>query len=121
MNRSLAVTAALLGATGVVAGAFAAHGLRGMVSANDLAIWQTGARYQLFHAVALLAIALSSNTRLLRPGVLMAVGTLIFAGSLYVLVLTGLRYLGAITPIGGTALVAAWLWLGWHFWRDDAQ
>ena len=111
--------AALLGASGVIAGAFAAHGLRGQVTADQLNAWETAAEYQLMHAVVLLAVSCwqpgfaSNRLRpwLIRACSLMTVGIVIFSGSLYLLVLTGVGMLGAITPIGGTALVVAWLML----------
>jgi len=111
--------AALLGASGVVAGAFAAHGLRGQVMADQLNAWETAAEYQLMHAVALLAMSFwqagfaSNRIRpwLIRACGLMTAGVVIFSGSLYLMVLTGLGMLGAVTPVGGMALIVAWLML----------
>lgn len=115
----------LLGAAfaflGVALGAFGAHGLRGRVSPDDLEIFQTGVRYHMYHALALLAVAWI-GTRVPGAGVgiagwLFVAGILVFSGSLYLLVLSGIRWLGAITPLGGLALLAGWLILAWSVWR----
>lgn len=109
--------AALLGGTGVALGAFAAHGLRGRLSPDRLAAFETGARYQLLHAVALLAVAAllarpdaraSAAPWLVRAAWCWTVGTALFSGSLYLLALTGVRWLGAITPLGGAGFIAGW-------------
>ncbi|MBX7020205.1 DUF423 domain-containing protein [Providencia rettgeri] len=102
-------------AVGVGLGAFGAHALRAMVDASALATWQTAVLYQLLHGLGLLLIAALGN-RLhpawqSRSAVLMLVGVLIFSGSLYILVLSGVKWLGAITPIGGVAMILAWLCL----------
>lgn len=96
----------------VAAGAFGAHGLRGRLTPDLLAVFETGARYQMYHALALLAAAWAV-TRWpgpwpMRAGWLFLAGTIIFSGSLYALALSGLRWLGAITPIGGAAFLAGW-------------
>jgi len=104
---------ALLGATGVAAGAFGAHALRDALEPRLLDVFETGARYQLFHAVALLVIGALMAQRpshaMTWAARLMTAGTLVFAGSLYALALTGIRALGAITPIGGVLLIAGWM------------
>lgn len=118
MQRYLAVAAALLGASGVMAGAFGAHALSDVLPPKDLAIWETAARYQLLHALAVLALVLAPTpARLLLPGAVMVAGVLVFSGSLYALVLTNIRVLGAITPVGGLLLIAGWLLLAWRLWR----
>ena len=116
MIRGLPVLAAVLAAAGVIAGAFGAHALRDLVAPGDLAIWETASRYHLLHAVALLAIGLKFDPNLQKPAALLLLGVLVFSGSLYLLVLTNLRWLGAITPIGGVALIAGWVWLAWQLW-----
>jgi uncharacterized membrane protein YgdD (TMEM256/DUF423 family) len=82
-----------------------------------LVTWETAARYQMYHALAMLAVGLAAQalrtTSLRVAGLLFLVGTLVFSGSLYALVLTGERWLGAITPIGGLALMAGWLAFAW--------
>jgi uncharacterized membrane protein YgdD (TMEM256/DUF423 family) len=112
------VWGALFGLTGVAAGAFGAHGLRDRVDAGALEIWRTAAHYQQIHAVALVAIGLFGagasgsprRERALRAAaVLWIAGVLVFAGTLYAMVLGGPRMLGAITPVGGLALMAGWL------------
>ncbi len=97
--------AALLGASGVALGAFGAHGLKNLLAANQtLEIWHTASWYHLLHAVLLYNVA---GRRL--PFRLITAGILIFSGSLYVLAATGIKWLGAITPVGGLLLIAGWL------------
>lgn len=119
--RSLLLCGALLGAIGVAAGAFGAHALQGRLSPDRLAVFETGVRYQLIHALALLATAWAVDRWPSPPsraaGWLFLVGILLFSGSLYVLCLTGVGWLGAVTPLGGTALILGWLALAWAGWR----
>src|SRR5262245_8949072 len=116
--------AALLGALAVACGAFGAHALRshfardGEVSQSDehkLATWETAARYQMYHALALLAVGLLADRRpsplLHAAGGAMTIGTLVFSGCLYGLVLSGPAVLGAIVPIGGSLLILGWILL----------
>jgi len=113
------VVAALLGATAVMAGAFGAHGLRAVLTERYLATWETAAHYQLTHALALLALALSmqavprlaNSSWCLWSARCFILGSLIFSGSLYALVLSGIGWLGAITPLGGALLIMGWLLL----------
>ena len=100
----------------VAFGAFGAHLLEGRVAEKYLETWQTAVQYQMFHAVGLMVIAILMSSSLLGPlgslnwaGYLMLAGIVIFSGSLYVLSLTGISILGAITPIGGVAFIAAWV------------
>jgi uncharacterized membrane protein YgdD (TMEM256/DUF423 family) len=113
--------AALFGALGVGLGAFGAHGLRGILSPRDLEIYQTGVQYQLWHAMALLGAAFAASRwpgRLSNlAGLLFSVGIVLFSGSLYVLVLSGQRWLGAVTPLGGLSMIAGWLSLAGAAWR----
>jgi uncharacterized membrane protein YgdD (TMEM256/DUF423 family) len=111
---------ALSGALAVALGAFAAHGLRARLSADALATFETGARYHMYHALALLAVAWASG-RWPGPwaraaGWLFVAGTVLFSGSLYLLAVTGVRGLGAITPFGGLAFILGWLALAWAAW-----
>ena len=99
----------------VAAGAFGAHALRPRLTPELLAVFETAARYQMYHALGLLAVA-SAITRwpgalAVRAGWLFVVGTVLFSGSLYALALTGVSWLGAITPLGGVALLAGWICL----------
>lgn len=117
-RRTLAV-GALLGLLGVAAGALGAHALRSEVSERDLEIWQTGAHYQQLHAVLLVAIGLFARTgarsrALAAASVLLTLGVLVFAGTLYAMVLGGPRILGAVTPLGGLCLMGGWAALVAH-------
>lgn len=116
MLRVFLLLAALAGFTGVALGAFAAHGLKGQLSAEYLAVFQTGVHYQLIHALALLGVALLAERLpgglVKAAGTLFAVGILLFSGSLYALTLSGLGKLGMITPLGGVCFLAGWLCLG---------
>ena len=108
------VCAGIAGATGVIAGAFGAHGLEKWASEDLLEIWRTGSTYQLFHAPALLGVGLLvqayGNRRAFSiSGWAFLTGIVVFSGSLYLLVLTGQRWLGPITPIGGLSLILGWL------------
>ena len=119
--RKLQTLASLSLAIGVACGAFGAHGLKNVVPASDLLIWEKGVFYQLIHALGALILLVSSidglnqRTRVKIAGLLL-VSIVIFSGSLYLLVLTNQRWLGAITPIGGVGFIVSWLWLGWGFW-----
>lgn len=114
-TRTIVIAASLLLMLGVGTGAFGAHGLRAHVGPNMLAVWQTAVLYQMFHALGLLGLAA------LRPrlhgklasaaAVFLLLGILIFSGSLYTLVLSGIRMVGAITPIGGVSFMIGWLLL----------
>ena len=103
----LGVAAALSGALAVAAGAFGAHG----ASERAAELLRTGGQYQLVHAVAAL-VALQLGAR--GPGWLFVGGAALFAGSLYALALGGPRWLGPVTPLGGLAMIAGWLWLAWR-------
>jgi uncharacterized membrane protein YgdD (TMEM256/DUF423 family) len=121
MDRLFFVLGALSGFVGVALGAFAAHALKARLDAAMLATFETGVRYQMFHALALLAVGWA-HTRwpgavLSASGWLFLAGTLLFSGSLYALSLSGVRWLGAITPLGGVAFLAGWLCLAWAAWK----
>src|SRR5262245_55442032 len=112
------VLGSLFGAAGVALGAFGAHALKARIASEMLAVWQTAVQYHLWHALALVAISilamhLPASVPLRWAGWLMAVGIVLFSGSLYVLALSGTRWLGAITPFGGAAFVAGWILLAW--------
>jgi len=121
MLRTFLLFSAFFGFTGVALGAFAAHGLKSRLSADYLAIFQTGVHYQMLHALALFGVALLSahlGGRLVGiAGGFFVAGILIFSGSLYLLTLTTTPVLGAITPIGGVCFLAGWLCLGLAAWR----
>ncbi len=112
---------AFAGFTGVALGAFAAHGLKSKLSAEYLAVFQTGTHYQLIHALALFGVgllALHAPGRLVNlAGGLFVMGILLFSGSLYLLTLSGVTKLGIVTPFGGLAFLGGWLCLGLAAWR----
>lgn len=117
LARRTVVVGAALGLLGVAAGAFGAHALRGSVSERDLEIWQTAAHYQQLHAVLLVAVGLAArhSTRALAIATtLLALGVLVFSGTLYAMVLGGPRILGAVTPLGGVSLMGGWAALAAH-------
>jgi uncharacterized membrane protein YgdD (TMEM256/DUF423 family) len=114
MTQIFVSLAAVFGGLSVAAGAFASHALREKISERSLEIFDTGARYQMYHALALLLVALlisrleSPQPMLVTSGWLFIIGIVIFSGSLYALSLTDVKILGAITPIGGVAFLAGW-------------
>ena|SRR3712207_5093836 len=116
-ERLFFVIGAISAFVAVAAGAFGAHALKTRLSAEMLAIFETGVRYQMYHAFALLAAAWASarfpNSMVTTGGWLFVVGTILFSGSLYLLSLTETRWLGAITPFGGLAFLGGWLCLAW--------
>ncbi len=105
----------LFAGTGVALGAFGAHGLQAILTADLLAVYETGVRYQMFHGLALLALGCAEtrgDSKLFAlAGWLFVVGILVFSGTLYVLAITGVKWLGALTPFGGLALILGWLLL----------
>ncbi|MCX6129386.1 MAG: DUF423 domain-containing protein [Proteobacteria bacterium] len=107
---------AFLSALGVALGAFGAHALKTRLSPEDLAIFEVGVRYQMYHALALLGVGFVASridsTLVRAAGYAFIFGILVFSGSLYALVGTGIRGLGAITPLGGLAFIVGWLLLG---------
>jgi uncharacterized membrane protein YgdD (TMEM256/DUF423 family) len=114
MTQFFITVAAILGGLSVAAGAFASHALREKISERSLEIFETAARYQMYHALALFLVALLISRSefpqptLIASGWLFIVGIAIFSGSLYALSLTGVKFLGAITPLGGVAFLAGW-------------
>jgi uncharacterized membrane protein YgdD (TMEM256/DUF423 family) len=120
--RTALVLASLLLFAAVALGAFGAHALRARLAPDLQAVWQTAVQYHAWHALALLAVGL---LLLVRPdagagvaGWLFVAGIALFSGSLYALALTGVRGLGAVTPVGGVAFLAGWLALAWAAWRS---
>ena len=116
---------ALAGAIGVALGAFGAHGLKSRVSADLLVVFETAARYQMYHALALLAVGWAATR---WPGIwvnasgwLFLGGIVVFSGSLYLMTLTGARWLGAVTPIGGLAFILGWIALALAAWTGRAH
>lgn len=112
MQRLAWVLGSVSAFVGVAAGAFGAHALRSRIAPDLLAVYETGVRYQLVHALALLAVGLAASRwpsgGWTAPVWLFAAGTALFSGSLYALAITGTRWLGAITPLGGVCFLAGW-------------
>jgi len=118
MTHLILTLAAINGFLAVALGAFAAHGLRSIVSPELINTFQTGVQYHMYHALALFGVGIlllhyPRHTLLQASGWLFVAGIVIFSGSLYVLALSGIRWLGAITPIGGVMFLAGWALLGW--------
>ena len=115
--KIMLVAGGLWGLLSVLLGAFAAHGLSQTLSAPQLATWQTGVAYQMYHALALLFSGLwllKNGPRILKTaGLFFCVGTVGFSGSIYALVLTSATWLGPVTPLGGLCLISGWLCLCW--------
>jgi uncharacterized membrane protein YgdD (TMEM256/DUF423 family) len=124
MDKRFVILGSILGFIGVAAGAFGAHALRDhFVRFPDLkSPYETAVDYNFYHALALLFVGWASShwpTRwVVWSGYLFLIGVIIFSGSLYLLAITGIRWLGAITPLGGVAFLAAWVCLGWGVARN---
>jgi uncharacterized membrane protein YgdD (TMEM256/DUF423 family) len=114
---ALIATGALLAALAVAFGAFGAHALQDRLGELEQGWWQTASHYLLPHSVAVVAIGLAGRPALFTSGWLLAGGALLFAATLYAMALGAPRWLGAVTPIGGTLLIAGWLWLVWQALR----
>jgi len=118
MERRIFAAGSGLAGMGVVFGAFGAHALEASLTPKMLDTFETGVRYQMYHGLGLLALAWAISRwperRLGSAAWLLLAGTAVFSGSLYLLVLTGARWFGAITPIGGVALIAGWALVGWR-------
>ena len=112
MQRTFWMLGCGFGFLAVAAGAFGAHALRARLGTEMLAVWETAARYQMYHALALLVVAFAAGRAgggWALAGWLFTAGIVVFSGSLYVLALSGVRWLGAITPLGGLCFLAGWV------------
>ena len=122
MTRTFVALGAISALLAVAAGAFGAHALRARLSPDMQAVFEIGARYHMYHALALLAAAWAFTRwpggPVVAAGWLFVAGTVLFSGSLYLLALTGQRWLGAITPLGGLAFIAGWAALAWAALRS---
>jgi len=122
MTHLFLILGSLNGFLAVALGAFAAHGLRNTISPELLNTFQTGVQYHMYHALALFGVGLlalyyPAQSAVRISGWLFVVGIVLFSGSLYVLALSGIRWLGAITPLGGVAFLAGWTLLAWSMLR----
>ena len=125
MERWIFAVGSALAGVGVVFGAFGAHALKASLSPKMLATFETGVRYQMYHGLGLLALAWAVSRwperRLMPAAWLLLAGTVVFSGSLYLLVLTGARWFGAITPFGGVLLIAGWSLVAWRLIRPKPR
>lgn len=110
-NKLLVALGAINAGLAVAAGAFAAHGLRERLAARALEVFETAARYHMYHALAMILAALVATNGARTAGWIFQAGIVVFSGSLYALALTDVKVLGAITPIGGLAFLVGWAWL----------
>ena len=117
MNRHITwiIVGACFACLAVILGAFAAHGLKSKITSEDLAIFETGVRYQMYHSLGLILLGLigfqTAQDIVFFPALMFIIGIIIFSGTLYLIPLTGLRWLGAVTPIGGTTFILGWSFL----------
>ena len=120
MDRLFFAVGCLSALVAVALGAFGAHGLRGRLVPDMLMSFEIGVRYQMYHALGLLAVGLALSRWPSSPvalaGWLFIAGTVVFSGTLYLLAVSGQRWLGAVTPVGGAAFIAGWLVLAWAVW-----
>lgn len=122
MQRTFIIAGSLFAGLGVLMGAFGAHGLKNHLSADLLDIYLTAVDYHIYHALGLILIGMLSSRLQTKPllawsGYCLAAGILLFSGSLYLLSVSGQRWLGAVTPFGGTAFILGWVLLALSVWR----
>ncbi len=121
-DRLFLALGSLFALLAVALGAFAAHALKARLGADLIGTFEVGVRYQMYHAIALLAVGLAHKSwpspLLAASGWLFVIGIVVFSGSLYVLSLSGIRWFGAITPFGGIAFLAGWVCLAWSVWKQ---
>lgn len=115
MERVFLIIGAIYAFISVAAGAYGSHGLKGRLSADMLSVFEIGVRYQMYHALGLIAVSFASvqwpGKLMIAAGWLFIIGTIFFSGTLYLYCLTGTKWFGPITPIGGGLLMAGWLCL----------
>ena len=118
LSQRFLILGTVFAGSGVAAGAFGAHALKEILDAPSLQVFDTATRYQMYHAFGLCIVSWAIDRypeqRLEKVGWLFTIGILLFSGSLYVVSLAGIRWLGAVTPIGGLAFLAGWLLFGWR-------
>ena len=124
MSSLFFVLGALFAFVAVAGGAFGAHSLKAILAPDLLAVFETGIRYQMYHALALLAVGWAAHqypqASFHISGWLFVAGILLFSGSLYILALSGVRWMGAITPLGGVLLLAGWAVFAWQAWQQKS-
>lgn len=124
MSSLFFVLGALFAFVAVAGGAFGAHSLKAILAPDLLAVFETGIRYQMYHALALLAVGWAAHqypqASFHISGWLFVAGIVLFSGSLYILALSGVRWLGAITPLGGVLLLAGWAVFAWQAWQQKS-
>ncbi|MGH7204984.1 MAG: DUF423 domain-containing protein [Nitrospiraceae bacterium] len=122
MPRTFFLIGSLVAFLGVAGGAFGAHSLKAMLPAEQVIVFETAVRYQMYHAFALFIAGWASqqyqHVALRVAGWLFVLGIVLFSGSLYILAFSGPRWLGALTPLGGLAFLAGWALLGWGCWNS---
>ncbi|MBI3585843.1 MAG: DUF423 domain-containing protein [Ignavibacteriales bacterium] len=122
MSRKFVLLGSLTAMLGVLAGAFGAHALKTRLSPEMLAVFETAVRYQMYHSFAMFVAAWAEDKYFEKyfrvAGWLFFTGICLFSGSLYLLVFSGVSWMGAITPFGGVSFIAGWLMLFWGFWRE---
>ena len=124
MRNFIIAIGALNAFLAISAGAFAAHALKTSISEYSLQIFHTAANYQMYHALGMIltGLLITSNQQLLKlSAISMLIGIILFSGSLYILSLTGIRWLGMITPLGGVCFLFAWLLLAYHFLFSSSE
>ena len=126
MAKTLLLMAAISGMLAVALGAFGAHGLKSRLTLELMSVYQTAVQYHFYHTFALLIVGLLlvqyPDAQLLKvSGYLFVAGLVVFSGSLYVLALTGIKWLGAITPLGGLALIAGWITMAIAIYRNIGE
>ena len=121
MSKSILLIAALLLALAVILGAFGAHALKERLTADMMQVYETGVKYHFYHALGLLLVGVLAiqmpSTLMNWSAICLIAGIVIFSGSLYVLAITGIKWLGAITPIGGLSFIAGWVLLALAIWK----
>jgi uncharacterized membrane protein YgdD (TMEM256/DUF423 family) len=119
MSRPVLAAGAVLAAAAVALGAFGAHALKARLGPEALGWWQTAVQYQMWHALALVALGALGARWSRLPAALLAAGTSVFSGTLYAMALGAPRWLGAVTPLGGALMIGGWALLGWNALRQE--
>ncbi len=123
--QRLVLVGSIFAGLGVAAGAFGAHLLKSVLDPPMLAVYDTATRYQMYHAFGIVlagfAVRLCEDSRFAVAGWMFAAGIVLFSGSLYAVALLGIRWLGAVTPLGGVAFIIGWSLLGWRAWQNECE